>query len=140
MTDAAPRLLFFHKQKTSARTRFLRFPHGMLGFAALPAGSVLRGADAATPAVLPHPAPLLKEAALRLALPESALRAETEFSAVVDTPVGEASIVLVECTTLDPPFAQAEAVGGRFIAITEARDCGELELALLRRAYEVLIG
>ena len=138
--DASARLLFFHKQKTSARTRFLRFPHGMLGFSGLPVGSVLRAGDAPAPALLLHPAPLLKDAAARMGLSETALRAETEFSAVVDTPNGTTSIVLVECTSIDPPFAQAEAVGGRFIAITEARDCDEIELALLRCAYEVLIG
>jgi hypothetical protein len=33
-----------------------------------------------------------------------------------------------------------EALGGKFIAITEARDCDPRELQLLRRAYELLIG
>jgi len=37
-----------------------------------------------------------------------------------------------------PPFVDVENLGGRFIAITEARDVGNLELALLRKAYEIL--
>jgi hypothetical protein len=140
MPDVSPRLLFFHKQGASARTRFLRFAHGMLGFAELPAGSSLRDVDGPPPTVLPHPAALLNDAAKRLGLPESSLRAETEFQAVVDTPADEIPVLLVEFTTLDPPFAAAEQAGARFIAITEARDRGELELALMRRAYEILIG
>jgi hypothetical protein len=43
-------------------------------------------------------------------------------------------------TSIDPPFAAAEAIGGRFIAITEARGLPPVELDLLRKAYEILIG
>jgi len=50
MTPAFPsdmRLLLAHKQKTSARVRFLRFPHGLCAFQALPAlSSVLEDSPA----------------------------------------------------------------------------------------------
>ncbi|MCX8085567.1 MAG: hypothetical protein N3C63_01565 [Rhodocyclaceae bacterium] len=136
-TLLAPRLLLCHKQRTSARTRFVRWPHGMLAFTPPPAGAALL---AATPTVRPHPAALLEEAARRLGLPKGSLCAETEFSATLATPEGDIPVVLAYFATLDPPFDAVESQGGRFIAITDARDVGALELALLRRAYEILIG
>jgi hypothetical protein len=103
----APRLLCFHKQGTSARTRFVRWPHGMLAFAPLPVDAI---------AVI------------------------AEFEAALATPQGEIPVQLIQFTTQDPPFAAVEALGGKFIAITEARDVVPAELQLLRQAYEILIG
>ncbi len=136
---AVPRLLCFHKQGTSARTRFVRWPHGMLAFEPLPADARLRDEMSAL-AVRQHPAAVLADAAARLGMSADALRAETEFEAVIATPEGEVPVLLVQFTALDPPFAEVEKHGGKFIAITEARDVGALELALLRKAYEILIG
>jgi hypothetical protein len=136
-TDLAPRLLCFHKQGTSARTRFARWPHGMLAFAPPPPGATLQKSALAARR---HPADLLLDAAQRLGLPADSLRAETEFVATLETPTGDIPVLLVQFATLDPPFAAIEPHGGKFIAITEARDVGDLELALLRRAYEILIG
>ncbi|MDI6750821.1 MAG: hypothetical protein ACOY6N_06395 [Pseudomonadota bacterium] len=42
--------------------------------------------------------------------------------------------------TLAPPFAAIARPGGKFIALTEARVVSEIELALLRQAYEILLG
>lgn len=136
--ELSPRLLCFHKQGTSARTRFVRWPHGMLAFEPLPADARLL--DEKSALVRRHPADVLVEAAARLGMPADSLRAETEFAAATATPAGEVPVFLVQFTTLDPPFADIENHGGRFIAITEARDVGSLELALLRKAYEILIG
>jgi hypothetical protein len=58
----------------------------------------------------------------------------------VATAEGALPVLLAAFTSIDPPFAAAEACGGRFAAITEARGLPPVELALLRRAYEVLIG
>ncbi len=137
-----PRLLCFHKQGTSARTRFVRWPHGMLAFEPLPADARLLDEKSAPGLahVRRHPADVLVDAAARLGMPADALRAETEFGAVIATPEGDVPVLLVQFTSLDPPFAEVETHGGKFIAITEARDCGALELALLRKAYEILIG
>jgi len=132
-----PRLVLFHKQKTSARTRFLCFADSVLAFAPLPA----RSAICAQPgSVLPHPGASLKDAEARLGLPAGALRPEPEFRAEVDTPDGKLPILLAEFTAIDPPFAAAAAAGARFIAITEARGLPPLELELLRRAYEIILG
>lgn len=121
MTDTAlaPRLLCFHKQKTSARTRFLC--HGT---------SVVAPAALATMAAM----------AAQLGLGTAQLNVVEEFVHTVATPDGPAPVLLVEIATLDPPFAAAEKCGARFIAITEARSLPASELELLRQAYEILIG
>jgi hypothetical protein len=134
-----PRLLLFHKQGTSARTRFLRFGESLLAFAPLPEGAVLRAEDAGPGTLRPHPAPLLKLAEQKLGLPGS-LQLEPEFSATLDTPQGEVPVLLAGFTTLDPPFVAADTLGGRFVALTELRGLPAVELDLVRRAYTVILG
>jgi hypothetical protein len=132
-----PRVLCFHKQKTSARTRFLCYGGSVLAGASLPAGALPR---AATGTVRPHPAAALQAVEERLGLAGGSLRAEPEFDIEVDTAAGPVPVLLAEFTALDPPFAAAAACGARFIALTEARGLPAVELELLRRAYELLIG
>jgi len=133
------RIIFFHKQGTSARTRFLRFDYGVLGFSPLPAEATVRPAPPEE-IVRTHPPELLREAAQRLGLPPDALCTLDEFYAEVETADGVIPVLLVQFTAMDPPFDAIEAVGGRFVAITETRRLPPAELELLRRAYEVLIG
>lgn len=132
------RLILAHKQATSARVRFLCFPHGVTAFAALPP---LSSFDEAAPAmqVVHHPAVYLLAAEARLGLPAGSLKHEPEFVATVETPDEPIAVNLVVFTSIDPPFAAAEAIGARFIAITEARNFSEVELGLLRHAYPVLV-
>jgi hypothetical protein len=106
MSDAlAPRLILYHKQATSARTRFVRFADSLLAFAALPPLSVVGPEDAAQSAVVPHPAPLLRQAEQRFGLGKDDLRAEADFYAEVHTPDGIVTVLLAEFTSIDPPFA-----------------------------------
>ena len=135
-----PRLLLFHKQSTSARTRFLRFGDSLLAFAPLPAAAVLRAEDAAPGKILPHPAALLKMAVTKLGMSGGSLQIEPEFSAIVDTPQGEVAVLLAGFTTMDPPFVAADSLGGRFVALTELRGLPAVELDLVRRAYTVILG
>ncbi|MBI5330228.1 MAG: hypothetical protein HZB71_06385 [Betaproteobacteria bacterium] len=142
--EAAPfpvrlRLLLAHKQKTSARVRFLRFPHGLTAFEALPPLSAVLE-DAPESRVEPHPNLYLRGAEARLGLATGSLALEAEFSAQVDTPDGPIQVRLATFTDIDPPFEAAASLGGRFIAITEARGCAPAELDLLRQAYTVLMG
>lgn len=139
-TGDAVRLLLFHKQATSGRTRFLRFGHGMLAFAPLPPLSNLRAPQESVPAIRHHPAAYLHDAAQRFDLPEAALRVESAFQAVVDTPAGDVEVILAGFATVDPPFIAADRLGGKFVAITEARGTPPVELQLLRRAYETVLG
>lgn len=138
------RLILAHKQKTSARLRFLRFPHGMCAFTPLPAVSVVEGegeeALRDTPPVAHHPSAWLRAAEARLGLDGGSLKPEAEFHATVRTPDGPVTIHLASLDYVDPPFAQAEAAGARFVAITEARGCAPVEMELLRRAYAAILG
>jgi hypothetical protein len=133
------RLILVHKQKTSGRLRFLRLPHGTVAFAPLPPLSELIE-DAAPPQVVHHPAVFLSAAEAKLGLPAGSLAHEPEFQATVDTPDGPIALHLASFTTIDRPFDAAAALGGRFIAITEAAGSMPVEMDLLRRAYEVLLG
>ncbi len=135
-----PRLLLFHKQGTSARTRFLRLADGLLAFAPLPRDSVLREESAPQGALLPHPARVLQQAEERLGLAAGSLCVEAEFHAEVDTPQGELQVLLAGFSTIDPPFAAAEAIGGRFVSMSEMRGLPVVELELARRAYTAILG
>jgi hypothetical protein len=134
----APRLILFHKQKTSARTRFLRFADTVLAFGPLPVSARLLPDDVGT--IRLHPAAHLHAAEARLALPAGSLEPVPDFHLEVQTSAGKVPVLLAGFTSIDPPFAVAESVGARFAPITEARGLPEVELELLRRAYEVLIG
>ncbi len=142
MTAAFPadmRLLLAHKQKTSARVRFLRCPHGLSAFEALPAlSSVIE--DPPSHRVELHPGLYLRSAEALLGLDSGGLALEAEFSASVDTTDGPIRVRLATFTSIDPPFEIAERMGGKFIAITEARGCAAAEMELLRQAYTVLMG
>lgn len=142
MTDLPPdvRLILVHKQKTSARLRFLRFPHGMCAFTPLPDLSVVEEEGEGDPPVVHHPSAWLRAAEARLKLDGGSLKAEAEFHATVQTPDGPVTVQLASLDYVDPPFAEAEAVGGRFVAITEARGCTPVEMELLRRAYAAILG
>jgi len=134
------RLILAHKQKTSARLRFLRFEHGMCAFTPLPKLSLVEEEGEAEPPVAYHPNAWLRAAEQRFGLDSGALRAETEFHATVQTPDGQVTVHLASFETVDPPFEEAEALGGKFVAITEARGCAPAEMELLRRAYAAMLG
>lgn len=134
------RLILVHKQKTSARVRFLRFDHGVTAFSPLPVLSVVEDEGEGEPPVAIHPNAWLRAAERRLGLESGALKPEAEFHATVQTPAGPVTVHLASLDYVDPPFAEVQAAGGRFVAITEARDCTPVELELLRRAYTAVLG
>ena len=135
----SPRLILLHKHRTSGRVRFLCFSSGVVAFAPLPLLAALRDEDY-SPKVHVHPAAALREAELKLGLPEGAIEAEADFSAWVDTPGGDVPVLLGVFNAIDPPFSAAERTASRFIAITESRGLSDLERDLLRRAYEHVLG
>lgn len=136
-----PRLIMYHKQSTSARTRFLRLAHGgVCGFAPLPTQAGLADADLGPSQVVTHPATLVRIAEARLGLPAGSLEAEPGFRCRVSGADGETEVFLARFTTTDPPFETAAAQGGAFIDLTQARGLPPVELDLLRRAYEAILG
>jgi hypothetical protein len=132
------RLILAHKQSTSARVRFLCFSHGIVAFEPLPFTATF-DEDTPVPQVIPHPGVYLRPAETHLGLPEDSLQHEVEFVATVQTHGSAISVHLATFTSIDPPFSAAESVGARFIAITEAKALSEVELNLLRHAYQVLV-
>jgi len=133
------RLILLHQQATSGRLRFLCLEPGVLVFGPLPADARLRD-EAYSPQILIHPAAVLREAEVLLALPEGAIVAQAGFTAWVETADGDVPLLLAAFASIDPPFAAAQRRQGRFIAITESRHLSEIERVLLRRAYEHVLG
>jgi hypothetical protein len=134
------RVILYHKQATSARTRFLRLAYGgVCGFAPLPSAAELAAAEegvsdsaAAVAAVV--------AAEARLGLGAGGLELQAGLRMRLDAPEGATEVVLVRFRDIDPPFALAEAVGARFVSLTEMRGLPPLELALLRQAYDWIMG
>jgi hypothetical protein len=135
MTEA--RVILYHKQATSARTLFLSIDKSVCLFGGLPKLSQLKeGGDSN---VAFHPAHVIAAAERTLGLDSGSLQVEGEFQAEVDTPDAGVPVFLARITTMDPPRAQMEQHGGRFIALTEARSYPPTELELLRQAYAVIM-
>jgi hypothetical protein len=135
-------LILYHKQSTSARTRFLRFAHGgVCGPEALPADSTVddpSGGIAAT--LLTHPGMLLRAAETSLNLVRGSLASDAGFHCRVSSGADSGDVYLAHFTSIDPPFDSAEAAGAAFIDLTQARGLAPAELALLRLAYEHVLG
>ena len=136
-----PKLILYHKQSTSARTRFLRLEHGgMCGPEPLPADAELSDELPGSSTVVSHPAPLIRAAESRLGLPVGSLEAEPAFRCRVTSAEGASEVYLARFRTTDPPLDTVAARGGAFIDLTQARGLPVVELELLRRAYELILG
>lgn len=143
MSVMPERIIFAHKHATSARTRFLRFRvQTVCGFSPLPRLSQLLSSEVISqrPVTESHPSLTLNRAAEHLSLSPSVMALEPEFSVWVDAPGDPIHIRLARFTDIDPPFEPVKGIGAQFIDLTEARNLPSIELLLLRRAYEVLLG
>ena len=137
----APKLIVYHKQSTSARTRFLRLDHGgVCGLEPLPADAELSEEAAVPSKVVSHPAPLIRAAESYLGLHAGSLEAEPGFRCRVTSAEGASEVFLARFLSTDPPFDKAADRGGTFIDLTQARGLLAVELDLLRRAYELILG
>jgi len=133
------RVILYHKQSTSARTRFLKFANGgVLAFDPLPETARLLVSDASK--TVNHPAAIMREVEERLAFPEGSLKAEGEYRHSVEVWGETIQVFLAAITTLDPPFEAAERHQARFIDLTQAKGLSKIELELLRHAYELVLG
>lgn len=131
------RVILFHKQATSAMTRFLRLDGGALVMGGeLPnLSQVVTGATPDDEAVLSHPASIAAEIERWLGLESGDLEVEPDYQERVEIPGKVLRIYLARFKTIDPPFAQARAVGGSFVTLTQTRGAMPVELELLRTAY-----
>lgn len=136
----APRILLCHKQKTSARLQFLRFPHGMMMPAPLPADVAIHPAN--TPAqVRFHPAAWTHHLAGLLKLPEHTLTVEPEFHAEAHSPTQPPiTILLAQFNSIDAPRDIAKQAHAQWISITDTEGISAAELNILRLAYEHMVG
>ena len=133
------RVMLYHKQATSARTRFVKFDSGsVLGFDPLARLAQVDDAKAGNTRV--HPASVLRETEQRLGLDANTLVAEPEFQHAIDVPGGVVQVLLAAISTMDPPFEAVEKAGGRFIDLTQARGLPPVEMEMLRHAYELVLG
>lgn len=133
------RIIFYHKQPTSARTRFLKFESGTVcAFSPLP--SLAQLIEGKAPKTVLHPAALLRDAEQQLSLDKGLLKAEADFRFSIEVPGETIQVILASIETIDPPFAEAEKAGAAFIDLTQARGLPPVELELLRAAYELVLG
>lgn len=133
------RVILYHKQATSARTRFLKLKNDSVClFDPIPMPAAVM--DSVSTNTINHPAAILCEAEKQLDFPAGCLKAEGEYRHTVEIPGQAIQIILAAITTIDPPFEEAEKMGARFIDLTQARGLPEIELLLLRHAYELVMG
>jgi hypothetical protein len=133
------RVILYHKQPTSARTRFLRYGYdSVCASEPLPPLSQLVEGNGDGTAL--HPTAVLQGLEEKMGLAAGSLKADAEFQQKVEVPDGSIPIILAAFTSMDPPFEAVEQAGAAFIDLTQARDLPAIELELLRKAYEVILG
>jgi len=137
----AARVILYHKQATSARTRFLRFRHGGVCCPdGLPADAELHLDAPALTAIVTHPAMRLRTAEAQLKLPRGDLESDAGFHCQMVSHGAVSDVFLAHFTAIDPPFEAAAAIGAAFIDLTQARGLPTAELSFLRLAYEHVLG
>jgi hypothetical protein len=147
MSDASQeegrRFILFHKQGTSARTRFLCFANKSVLYPG-PLPELSQPYDETLPqppesVIEPHPSMLLQQLAQGLAIEPGQLELEPEYEERVDIPSEIVRVYLVRFTSIDPPFELAEKWSAAFHDLPQLRHMSDTELRLLRRAYEVIM-
>ena len=137
-------LILFHKQSTSARVRFLRSAGGSICFGSqIPKLATLvdeNNGFEKEQTLARHPAMAVRELEKQMGLETDAIQLDKNFRARVDMPGHIMPVYLAQFKNIDPPFEAAEKVDAKFIAITEARRQPPIELQLLQKAYEYIMG
>jgi len=132
------RVILYHKQATSARTRFLKFANNSV-CAFEPIAKLVQMLDGLPGDTMILPSSVLKEVEDRLGFMPGSLEAEGQYRKAVEVPGETIQIILARITTTDPPFDLAKKAGGAFIDLTQARGLPAIELELLRTAYEFIL-
>jgi hypothetical protein len=132
-------VILYHKQATSARTRFVKFS-GDTVFAYGPVNALSQIDERDDNNTLIHPTAALRKTELQIGMPAQSLDAVPEFQYSIEVPGGNIRVLLAAINTIDPPFEEIERAGGSFIDLTQARGLPQIELELLRHAYELVLG
>lgn len=129
------RVILCHFDDYSHALLYPRWEHGMLWPQALPAGAEPMDAPADAPAG--HATPAVMTALLEATgLKGDELEPTDRFVAWFRSPDGKPLRVhLLRFTTPDAPKPAIEALGGRFMAMSQLRGADMKELLLLRQAF-----
>jgi len=133
------RIILYHKQSTSARTRFVKFSYNSVcAFEPIP--KLAQSIETIPENTVLLPSMVLKEAEEKLELEKGLLKAEGGYCHAVEVPGGSIQVILAAINTIDPPFEWAEKIDANFVDLTQARGLPPIELELLRHAYELILG
>jgi len=144
------RVILYHKQSTSAMTRFFRLNsegevrdtgEGVLVGRPLPQLATLLDSDSGSDSdgIVPHPGAIAAELEKWLALPAGSLQVDGDFMQLVEIPGSVVRVYLMRFTTIDPPFDHAEAVDAAFVPLTQTRGLPSVQMELLRSAYAAIM-
>jgi len=131
--------ILYHKQSTSAMTRFFAMPHGVTLGQPLADDAIVSNKAMLDNAVEAHPAAIAATLEQWFNLPAGSLSIESGYRAWVNDAEAQQRVYLMRFTTMDPPFDEAEAIGGSFFTLTQARGLPASQLALLRLAYVLIM-
>lgn len=140
LMDAAS-VILYHKQSTSAMTRFFRLDAGpvLIGNPLAKLSRVVTGEVEPDSTIVAHPGAIVAEIERWLGLEPGDLEADAEYHELVEVPGKVIRVYLARFKTIDPPFAEAEAVNGSFVPLTQMRSATPVELELLRTAYAAIM-
>ncbi|MDF9391830.1 MULTISPECIES: hypothetical protein [Methylococcus] len=140
--DAEPRFLLYHLHPLSSRLLFMRHATGsVLTPRPLPwLSSPVEGdgADEELDPVLQLRLGMQIHAGL--GFEPGTLVVERKFLRQAEIPMAVVNLHLARFIALDPPHEEIQAKGGQFCSITELQGGHPVEMALLRWAYEFLLG
>ncbi len=137
------RFVFYHKQPTSARMRFMVFKNGsVLSGPDLPSLSVSTEVerDYDSEDIVAFPLNGLGEVLECIGVPAPDARLVFPDFATIETPQGDIPVHGVQFMQIDPPFEQIEKAGARFIEMTQARQLSPMDMEMIRRIYVHAIG
>lgn len=141
------RIIFFHKQGTSARTRFLYFTerNSTLGFENLPElATLLDENDCSQFLSEEWQDPQLTDTleSLEKTMQEGGLNVQLipEFLQCIDVPNKKLLVLLAGFTDTDPPFELGERLGGEFRELPALRTINPVELQLMEKTYQCIMG
>lgn len=136
------RVMLYHKQSTSAMTRFFMHPGGVVIGRALPELAAIVESGSGQPVtdnVVPHPGALAAELEQWLGLPTGSIEVNADFAELVEVPGSLLRVYLLRFTTIDPPFDAAAGVDARFEPLTRTRGLPPVQMELLRTAYAAIM-
>lgn len=134
------RVILYHKQSTSAMTRFFKTEKGVLiGHPLAELARVVTDEVTEASSVLPHPGAIATELEKWLQIPAGSLMVDADYAELIEVPGSVVRVYLMRFTTIDPPFAEAEALDASFVSLTQTRSLPQVELELLRSAYATIM-